>query len=51
MSRRPTGDRAALPLAITPPRPWPYQPLLTFGPSLWLARNQWLDARDDRRAS
>jgi glycine/D-amino acid oxidase-like deaminating enzyme len=45
-----TGDRAALPLAITPPRPRPFQPLLAYGPSLWLARNQWLDARDDRRA-
>jgi glycine/D-amino acid oxidase-like deaminating enzyme len=46
-----TGDRGALPLDITPPRPRPYQPLLAFGPSLWLARNQWLDARDDRRTS
>jgi glycine/D-amino acid oxidase-like deaminating enzyme len=45
-----TGDRTALPLAITPPRPRPFQPLMAYGPSLWLARNQWLDARDDRRA-
>jgi glycine/D-amino acid oxidase-like deaminating enzyme len=46
-----TGNRAALPVTIGPPRQRSFHPILELGPSFWLAWNRLKDWNDDRRAN
>ena len=43
-----TGDEAALPVRIGPPPERRFQPILTFGPSFWLAWSALRDWYEDR---
>jgi hypothetical protein len=44
-----SGDAAALPVRCGPPRERAFQPILTLGPSFWLAWSRLKDWHEDRR--
>ena len=46
-----TGDVAALPVRLGPPRERAFHPILAVGPSVWLAWNRLKDWAEDRHAA